>query len=223
MRYLFFILIFIIICLGGLAYLIFSKDILNFFKKSPPELLMTEKFLIGKKIAMVIAFKDFRDEELFIPRSIFLDKGAEVKLVSEKKGEALGMFGGTTEIDFLLEELEISDFEAIIFVGGGGAAGYIDNEKAHQIARSTIEEDKILGAICVAPAILARSGVLKNKKATVWSSPLDKSAVKILKEEGVNYEEKPVVVDGKIVTANGPQVARQFTERILELLKVESK
>lgn len=223
MRYLFFILFFIIICLGILIYLIFDKDILNLFKKSSPELLMTEKILIGKKIAMVIAFKDFRDEELFIPRSIFLDKGAEVKLISEKKGEALGMFGGVTKVDFLFEELEISDFEAIIFVGGSGAADYINNERVHQIARLTIEKDKILGAICIAPAILARSGVLKNKKATVWSGPLDKSAVKILKEEGVNYEEKPVVIDGKIVTANGPQVARQFAEKIIELLKTESK
>ncbi len=183
---------------------------------------MTEKNLTGKKIAMVIPFQDFRDEELFIPRNIFLTKGAEVKLVSKKMGEAVGIFGGTVKVDLTIEELKVSDFDIVIFVGGSGAAEYIDNEKAHQISQEAFKQNKVLGAICVAPAILARSGVLKNKKATVWSNALDKSAVKILKEEGASYEEKPMVVDGKIVTADGPQSARQFAEKIIELLKIDS-
>jgi protease I len=171
-----------------------------------------------KKIAMIIAFQDFRDEELFIPRSIFLAEGAEVKIVSTKKGKAIGVFGGVIDVDLTLEELNVSEFGAIVFVGGAGAAKYVNDEKCHQIARKAVSQEKILGAICIAPAILARAGVLKGKKATVWSSNLDKSAIKILKEEGADYQKDSVVADGKIITANGPVAARKFGEAIVRLL-----
>ncbi|MBU2579182.1 DJ-1/PfpI family protein [Patescibacteria group bacterium] len=173
----------------------------------------------GKKIAMVIAFQDFQDEECFIPRSIFLEQGAMVKIVSDEKGEAVGVFGGAINVDLVFDELNVSDFDAIIFVGGGGAAKYIENDKCHCVARSAISENKILGAICIAPAILARAGVLKNKKATAWSSSMDKSIVKILKNEGAIYQDDAVVVDEKIITANGPQSARQFAQAIVGKFK----
>jgi len=171
-----------------------------------------------KKIAMVIAFQDFRDEEYFIPKNIFLGEGMEVKTVSSKKGKAVGSYGGVTEVDLILDDLKVSDFDGIVFIGGSGAAKYIEDEKCHRIAQEAISQDKVLGAICIAPAILARSGLLKNKKATVWSSALDKSAVKILKEEGADYQPEPLVIEGKIITANGPQAARKFGETIVRVL-----
>jgi len=172
----------------------------------------------NKKIAMIIAHQDFRDEELFIPRNIFLNEGGEVKIVSSKKEEALGSFGGVTDVDLTLEELNVADYDAIIFVGGSGAFNYIENNIVHKIIKEAVSKKKLLGAICIAPAILAKSGVLKGKRATVWSNKMDKSAVKILKENGAKYENKAVVSDRRIVTANGPSYARQFAERIIELL-----
>jgi len=169
---------------------------------------------------MIIAYQDFRDEELFIPKSIFQSEGADVKIVS--KGKAIGSYGGVIDVDITLEELKASDFDAVIFIGGSGAHKYIEDERCWQIAQETISEDKVLGAICVAPAVLARSGVLKGRKATVWQSPLDKSAVKILKEEGADYQKGPVVVDGKIVTANGPGAARKFAETIIKVFNLTS-
>lgn len=174
---------------------------------------------LPKKIAMIIAFQDFRDEEYFIPKNIFLGEGVEVKTVSSKKGEATGTYGGVIDVDLTLEDLEVSDFDVILFVGGSGAAKYVNDDKCHQIARQAISEGKVLGAICIAPTILARAGVLKNKKATVWSSTLDKSAVKVLKEEGADYQSQAVVVDGKIITGVGPQAARKFGETIVRILR----
>ena len=179
---------------------------------------MTEKTSKNKKIAMIIAFQDFRDEEYFISKNIFSGEGLEVKTVSSKKGKAVGSYGGVTEVDLTLEDLKVSDFDGIIFVGGSGAAQYIPDEKCHQIAQEAVSQDKILGAICIAPAILARAGVLKGKKATVWRSTLDKSAVKILEEEGAEYQSEPIVIDGKIITADGPQSARKFGEAIVRAL-----
>lgn len=172
----------------------------------------------NKKIAMIIAFRSFRDEEYFIPKEEFEKAGLQVVTVSSELGTAVGASGGDTEVNLLLEDLNVDDFNAIVFVGGPGAYKYIDNEQAHRIAKEAIEKDKVLAAICIAPAILARAGVLEGKKATVWSNILDKSAVKILEENGAIYEEKSVVVDGKIITANGPQAAKDFAKKVIEVL-----
>lgn len=172
----------------------------------------------GKKIAMIIAFRDFKDEEYFTPKKILEDAGAKVITASSRKGKALGVDGGDIDVDLALEELETKNCDAVIFVGGGGAVAYADNAECCRVAKEIIASDKILGAICIAPIILAKCGVLRGKKATVWSLPLDKWPIKILKENGAEYVNEGVVIDGKIITANGPVSARKFGENIIELL-----
>ncbi len=167
------------------------------------------------KIAMIIAFQDFRDEEYFIPKGIFISKGFLVETFSSKKGDALGSYGGVVKVEKTIEELNVNDFDIIIFVGGNGAVSYSENKIAHKIAKGA----KTLGAICIAPIILAKAGVLKGKKATVFSSEMDKSAIKILEKEGAEYEPKEVVVDGNIITANGSKAARNFAEAVVFSLK----
>ncbi|PIR71487.1 MAG: hypothetical protein COU43_02395, partial [Candidatus Nealsonbacteria bacterium CG10_big_fil_rev_8_21_14_0_10_37_25] len=78
---------------------------------------------------------------------------------------------------------------------------------------------KVLASICISPVILAKAGVLKGKKATVWSSPMDKVPVRILEENEAIYQDKSVVADGKIVTANGPAAAEKFAKAIITALK----
>jgi len=173
---------------------------------------------MAKKIAMIIAFKDFRDEEYVFPKDIFQDKGIEVITFSSKEGEAIGTYGGVVQVDYVLSDLRPGDFAAVIFIGGSGAVNYMENDICHKIARETLKKDKVLGAICIASTILAKAGVLKDKKATVWSSETDKSAVKILKHKGADFQARPVVVDGNIVTAEGPQAARRFAEEVVKKL-----
>lgn len=195
---------------------------------------MNEKNLKGKKIIMIVAFRDFRDEEYFVPKEILEKAGAEIKTASNKKGIALGSDGGEAEVDFLVEDLNpaefadlqgksshdsiLSSFDAVVFIGGPGCLKNLDNELSYRIARETMAKDKVLAAICISPVILAKSGVLKGKQATVWSSPFDKSPINILKENGALYQDPSFVVDGKVVTANGPLVAREFAESIIEVL-----
>jgi len=180
---------------------------------------MSDNLLKNKRVAMIIAFHNFRDEELFIPRSVISMEGAQVSIVSNKKGDAIGSYGGSVGVDLILDELKVSDFDVILFIGGSGAVNYIENEKCHKIAQETLAQNKVLGAICIAPAILARSGVLEKRKATVWSSTLDKSAVKILKEEGADYQKEEVVIDKNIITASGPHAARRFGEAVMRVLQ----
>ena len=173
----------------------------------------------NKKVALTIAFKDFRDEEYFIPLQSFNEAGFEVVTVSTSLGTALGSYGGEVEVDILIEDLKVKEFDAVVFVGGNGSVKYLDDPKFHNVAKETVENGKILGAICFAPAILAKAGVLLDKIATVWSSPMDRSTVKILKEAGAKYIDTGMATDENIITANGPEAAQKFAEEIIHKLK----
>jgi protease I len=173
---------------------------------------------LAKKVVMIVAFRDFRDAEYFVPKSILEKKGIEVKTASNKKGVALGADGGEIEVDFLVSDIKVEDFDAIIFVGGPGCLKNLDNPISYRVCKEAVLKDKILAAICISPTILAKSGVLGSKKATVWSSALDKSPIKVLRENGAEYLEEKVVVDGKVITASGPEAAEEFGKAILELL-----
>ncbi len=169
-----------------------------------------------KKIAMIIAFKEFRDEEYFQTKEVLESKGFKIKTFSNEKGTALGRFGGEVQINNTINDLNVAEFEAVVFVGGMGAVQFLDNETSYKIAKQTLEEGKVLAAICIAPTILAKAGVLKGKKCTVWSSNTDKSAIKIIKENGGIYEEKSVVVSGNIITADSFEAAKLFGQSIAE-------
>ena len=168
---------------------------------------------------MIIAFRDFRDAEYFVSRQILEKAGFEVKTVSNKKGTAIGADGGDTEVELLVSEINTNNFHAIVFVGGPGCLDALDNEDSYKIIRETISQNKLLAAICISPIILARAGVLSGKKVTVWASEADKRPVKILEKNGAIYQSFPVVVDEKIITANGPDAVGEFAEKIKELLK----
>ncbi len=174
--------------------------------------------LTNKKAAMVIAFKDFRDEEYFIPKQILEEAGTKIETFSDSLGQAMGVSGGEARVDGLIGDLNPENYDAVLFIGGSGAVSYIDNPICHKIARETVDAGKTLGAICVAPAILAKAGVLSGKKATVWASALDKSMVKILNSSGAIYQPDSVVTDGKIITANGPDFAEEFAIKIISKL-----
>ncbi|MFH1438911.1 MAG: DJ-1/PfpI family protein [Pseudomonadota bacterium] len=170
----------------------------------------------GKKVLMIIACDEFRDEELAEPKKIFLDAGMSVTVASDRKEGCTGMLGGKAGVDMLLGEARAADYDAVVFVGGAGAKVLFDSADAHKIAKGAAEGGKVLGAICIAPSILARAGLLKGRNATVFEGD---EFVGILKSGGAAYSEDSVVVDGNIVTANGPPAARAFGEKIAELLK----
>lgn len=227
-KILLFLTIFVILILG-ISFLIFFKkqsqkaQEFESFPPPPPKVSFKEKTMIQeklkKKVALILAFRDFRDEEYFEPKEILEKEGIEIFTVSTQEGIAQGVQGGEAKVDILIDNLNVEDFDGIIFVGGPGMVKNIENEKFHQIAREALEKNKVLGAICIAPAILAKAKVLQGKKATVWSSPLDKSAIEILKENGAEFLSQSVVRDGKIITANGPLAAKDFAKEILSALR----
>ena len=208
-----FLLIIILMVLGFCLY--FWQKV---YKIKNQKEISTMINLAGKKAVMIVASEDFRDEEYFEPKEVLENRGVEIKTASDKVGMAKGAGGKQTKVDLLVSDVNSSEFDAVIFIGGPGALAHLDNEFSYNLAKSAVEQKKILAAICISPVILAKAGVLKEKQATVWSSPLDRSSIEILKENGAKYNSKAVVVDGKIITANGPSAAKQFGEKIVEKL-----
>jgi len=153
------------------------------------------------KALLIIAPQNFRDEELFHTK--------------EEPGTIKGMLGRAAKVDIDLRSVRVEDFDAIVFIGGSGASVYYEDPLAHQIARNAVQAGKVLAAICIAPGILAKAGVLKGKKATIW----DGDFVKVLEENGAKYTGKAVEIDGKMITANGPPVARDFGQAIVKALR----
>jgi len=167
----------------------------------------------GKKVVMIIAARNFRDEELRLPREILEGQGAEVTLASTTLDEAVGMFGAKAKPDILLRDVKVEDYDAIIFVGGSGASRYWNDPTAHEIAREAVEQGKVLGAICIAPVTLANAGVLSGKRATIFGSEAGK-----LKAKGAEYTGAKVERDGKIITGSGPEAAEEFGRAIVKAL-----
>lgn len=169
--------------------------------------------LTGKRVAMIVAARNFRDEELQEPRAILEKAGASVTLVSTTLAPARGMLGATVRPDILLSDLNIKDYDAIVFVGGTGASQYWDNPQAHRIVREAVATGKVVGAICIAPVTLARAGVLKEKKATVYPSEKEKLA-----SAGATVTLADVEIADKIITANGPGAAVAFGRALVKAL-----
>ena len=166
------------------------------------------------KAILIIAFKDYQDVEFGDTHKALLDGGVEVKVASTETGESQGALGGSQVVDMTLEDVNVSDYDLVAFIGGGGAIEYFDNKEAHRIAQDALREDKILSAICCAPMILYRAGVMKDKKFTVWP---DADWVKEMSTDN-EYIDQEVVEDGKMITAPGPQFAKDFGKKLVEKL-----
>lgn len=165
------------------------------------------------RILMVIGSRDFRDEEYFEPRQVFEENGFEVATASWREGPVRGVLGGWTRADRFLATVRAADYDALVFVGGDGAREFVGSRTAWRLARDALAQGKVLAAICMAPLTLARAGLLKDRRVTAWPAV----RAEVASAGGVVVDD-PVVVDGRIVTAVGPESARSFAHAIVRLL-----
>lgn len=166
-----------------------------------------------KRVAMLIAQNEFRDEEYLEPYRILVDAGFDVTTVSRTAGECTGKLGAVVTADLALTESTQRSWDAVVFVGGGGAAGYFDDTDAHALAKVTHGDGGLIAAICIAPSILAHAGLLEGVTATAYHSRKDD-----LIAHGAVWSDDPVVASGRIITANGPAAAPGFGEAIVSAL-----
>jgi len=164
---------------------------------------------------LVIAQEVFRDEEYAEPRGVLLERGAEVVTASVAAGPCVGKLGMTATADMALSEAASRDWDAVLFIGGGGASVFFDDPTAHELVRRLHAAGALVGAICIAPSTLARAGLLDGVRATAFPSQRDD-----LMAHGAIWTGEPVTVDGRIITASGPEAATAFGEAVAAALDI---
>lgn len=169
------------------------------------------------KILMIVAPTEFRDEEYFIPKYVFINAGFNVITASKDVNIARGKLGGITNVDIDISNVNVENYEAVVFVGGMGALVYQDDSIINNLILNASSKNKIVAAICIAPVILATSGILKNKNATVFNDKNNEQS-KLLNLNGAIYTGSDVEVNGNFITANGPLAAEKFAKKIVEVL-----
>ena len=157
------------------------------------------------RVLLIIAKSGFQDHELNGTRQGLLD--------AEEEEEE--------EASIALDDVNVADYDSIAFIGGPGAAALAENADALRIVRETVAAKKPLGAICIAPTILAAAGVLKGKKATVWDDG-KQTQIQQVENAGATYTGELVTVDGLIITGNGPEAAEEFGKAFAAAVKVIS-
>ncbi|MCU0641836.1 MAG: DJ-1/PfpI family protein [Candidatus Margulisbacteria bacterium] len=164
------------------------------------------------QVLLIVAFTRFQEKEYDPPKEILTKAGYRVVIASSRLGTATGKVGGQAPVDLTLDQVKPADFDAVCFIGGPGSFDYYDDPTCHQIARDTVTQGKLLAAICAAPGILARAGVLKGKKATMFDDTGE------IARGGGTFVHQGVVIDGRLITADGPATARAWAEAIVTAL-----
>lgn len=168
-----------------------------------------------RNVLLIIAKQGFQDVEYTGARKSLEAAGFAVVTASTEKGECTGKFGGKIAADIAMRDVSLSEYDRVAFIGGPGAAVLASDGDALKIAVETYRNAMPLGAICIAPTILAKAGVLDGKNATVWNE--DGKQSPMLEEYGATYTGDDVTVDGLIVTANGPDAAEEFGKALAAL------
>ncbi|MDI9644426.1 MAG: DJ-1/PfpI family protein [Candidatus Verstraetearchaeota archaeon] len=168
------------------------------------------------KVLIVVAEKGFRDEEFDIPYKAFKAAGHDVTVASTGPGFAEGKLGMRIKPDTTVDSVDPSGLDALVIAGGPGSPAYLwANKRLHELIRSVAGRGGVVAAICLAPVALARAGVLVGRNCTVYRTP---ESVREMEAAGGKLQKDHVVVDGRLVTGDGPEAAKPFAEAILKLL-----
>jgi len=164
-------------------------------------------------VLMVVPPSEYQEDELDIPMDRFREMGMEVDLASLGTATAIGMNGGSVEINLNITDANLSRYDAVVFVGGMGIDMLRLYERSEylDLAREAEGAGLVVGAICLAPKILANADLLRGRVAT--SSDPDYIIAK-----GADFRDQEVVRDGLIVSANGPEASGKFADALIEAM-----
>jgi protease I len=174
------------------------------------------------RVLLVVSPKDFTDKEYFDTKAVFLKAQADILVASTEQGLATSHEGRRIRVDTAISSLSVKDFEALVLVGGVGVLGALSSsEPLRNLVKSAVREQKVVAAICLAPVVLAKAGVLRNREATCYQAA---PAIAELKRNGAIYIDQEVVTAGRVITANGPDTAAAFARAVLkEIEKAAAK
>lgn len=159
-------------------------------------------------------------EEIEAVSVIDILRRADIEVVTAGLKE--GPVGGSHNIlilpDTSLNKIDFRDFDGIVLPGGSpGFVNLGNDERILNMAREMDRAGKYVAAICAAPSVLIKAGVLQGRKATV--SPSGQAQVAACAE----FCEDRVVVDKNLITSRSPGTALEFALKLVEVLVGKEK
>jgi protein deglycase len=155
-------------------------------------------------------------EELEAVTVIDLLRRADIEVITAglEPGPVTASRGTVLIPDTTLDAEQDASFDMIVLPGGMPGSKHLEADpRIHELLRRHLAADRFAAAICAAPGILARAGLLDGRSATGYPGTLDAAQL-----PRVRVLDDPVVVDGKVVTSRGPGTAMDFALSLIELL-----
>jgi len=171
------------------------------------------------KALLILAQNGYQDVEYEKVRKVLADGGCSIVVASSDGGTCRGKFGGSVDGAVPMKQMKVEDFDLVVFIGGPGAEASARHPEALRLAHEADLANMPLGAICIAPLILAKAQVLEGKRATVWDDGKGTQNA-ILEQAGAIVTGDSVTRDGMIVTGNGPEASEEFGRTLLQLVRV---
>lgn len=158
--------------------------------------------------------KGFEEIEALTVVDVLRRADVPIKTVSlEKTREVIGKSGIPVVADILFDQVDYKNAYMLVLPGGQpGTSNLMNNEDLMEKVKEFNLEGKYLAAICAAPMILGELGILTGKKATIYPG------MESYLNQG-EYRDMPVVVDGNVITSQGPFTAMEFALELVNILK----
>jgi 4-methyl-5(b-hydroxyethyl)-thiazole monophosphate biosynthesis len=119
--------------------------------------------------------------------------------------------------DKFIDNMKIEDFDAVVIPGGNpGYKNLRKDPRVIKLIKNAFKSNKIVAAICAAPAVLSDAGILNGKNSTIYPGMENE-----IEKGGGIPKQDIVVVDGKIITSRGPATALPFALKLAEKLAGE--
>jgi protease I len=176
---------------------------------------MANERLQGKRVA-VLATDGFEQVELEKPVEALRAAGAQVEVVSPRRGEIQGFNhfdkGGKVGVDRELSQADADDYDALVLPGGVINPDQLRLvPRAIEFIRAFVEADKPIAAICHGPWTLINAEGVRGRRMTSWPSlEID------LRNAGANWVDEEVVVDRGLVTSRKPEDLPAFCAKMIE-------
>ena len=140
--------------------------------------------------------------------------GIEVTAAGLEDGPVKASRGTVLVPDVPLDEALKRSYDMVVLPGGLPGAEYLAaDSRILDLLRATAEAGNYVCAICAAPAVLAKAGLLDGKRTTAYPGVLDSVDVPGMTDTGGAVEQ-----DGNVVTSRGPGTAMDFALHLIEAL-----
>ena len=164
------------------------------------------------KQVLVTLAPGFEEIEAVTVIDVLRRSGARVSIAGTIDGLIEGSRGVKVAPDGYLNNMNTDDLDLLVLPGGQPGTDNLKNDpRITALLKKMADKKKLIGAICAAPIILEKNGLLQNRKRTSYPS------VKEVLTGNLHLEES-VVVDQNIITSRGPGTAMEFALKLVELL-----